>query len=78
MCACGDNPKDSSPPPPPPAPPGVQEDAVLVHPSNPKDFTLTVPRFEVKPTEVVAIVGRVGSGKSSIFQVSWVIISVPQ
>lgn len=29
---------------------------------------LKVPKFEVKPGEVVAIVGRVGSGKSSVFQ----------
>lgn len=45
------------------------EDAELIHPGGKEDeFRLCVPKFEVNPGEVVAIVGRVGSGKSSVFQ----------
>jgi ABC-type bacteriocin/lantibiotic exporter with double-glycine peptidase domain len=39
-----------------------QEDAEL-HYGHPEEFTLKVPKFEVNPGEVVAIVGKVGSGK---------------
>lgn len=39
----------------------LQRDAEL-HYGNPADFTLKVEEFEVNPGEVVAIVGRVGSG----------------
>jgi len=45
----------------------VFKDAVLCHHKSGDDFKLTIPKFEVKPGEVAAIVGRVGSGKSSIF-----------
>lgn len=48
-------------------PQAVIKDAEL-HYGNPAEFTLTVPEFEVKPGEVVAVVGRVGCGKSSILQ----------
>ncbi|KAL6759443.1 ABC transporter [Haematococcus lacustris] len=44
------------------------KDAVLSHSSNKEDFRLKIPKFEVRPGEVAAIVGRVGSGKSSVFQ----------
>ncbi|KAG2483865.1 hypothetical protein HYH03_017317 [Edaphochlamys debaryana] len=44
------------------------ENAVLSYPGSKEDFRLNIPKFEVKPGEVVAVVGRVGSGKSSIFQ----------
>lgn len=40
----------------------LQKGAKL-HYGNPAEFTLTVPEFEVKPGEVVAVVGRVGSGE---------------
>jgi ABC-type multidrug transport system fused ATPase/permease subunit len=32
------------------------------------NFTLNVPEFSVRPGELVAVVGRVGAGKSSLFQ----------
>ncbi|GFR52364.1 hypothetical protein Agub_g14922 [Astrephomene gubernaculifera] len=44
------------------------DNAVLSYPGSKDDFKLQVPRLEVKSGEVVAVVGRVGSGKSSIFQ----------
>jgi ABC-type multidrug transport system fused ATPase/permease subunit len=31
------------------------------------NFTLNVPEFSVRPGELVAVVGRVGAGKSSLF-----------
>jgi hypothetical protein len=42
--------------------PAPQDDAVLNHPAAPADFKLRVPKFSVKAGEVVAVVGRVGSG----------------
>ncbi|GLI63446.1 hypothetical protein VaNZ11_006418 [Volvox africanus] len=44
------------------------ENTVLSYPGSKEDFRLQIPTFEVKSGEVVAVVGRVGSGKSSIFQ----------
>ncbi|KXZ48458.1 hypothetical protein GPECTOR_27g628 [Gonium pectorale] len=44
------------------------DNAVLSYPGSKEDFRLNIPKFEVKSGEVVAVVGRVGSGKSSIFQ----------
>ncbi|GLC60118.1 hypothetical protein PLESTB_001575900 [Pleodorina starrii] len=50
------------------APPGVRIDnAVYHHPSNP-NWHLHIPRFEVRPGQVVAVVGRISSGKSSLVQ----------
>lgn len=45
----------------------LQEDAELVYPSPEKQdgFRLRVPRLSVVPSEVCAIVGRVGCGKCS-------------
>ena len=34
-----------------------------LHYGSPQDFTLSVPEFDVKAGEVVAVVGRVGSGE---------------
>jgi len=34
-----------------------------VHPSAPEDFKLVIPKLEVKPGQVCAIVGRVGGGE---------------
>ncbi len=39
------------------------KDCELTHHSHSDDFKLQVPNFEVKPGEVCAIVGRVGSGE---------------
>eukprot|EP00798_Chlamydomonas_sp_ICE-L_P026578 gene26578-18344_t len=49
-------------------PPGVEiSKAVLTHPgSGDNSFKLKVPKFSVKPGEVVAVVGRVGAGKTSL------------
>jgi ABC-type phosphonate transport system ATPase subunit len=43
-----------------------QENAVFTHPGATDDFELCVPLLEVKPGEVLAIVGRVGSGEWSL------------
>ncbi|KAF8071336.1 abcC3 [Scenedesmus sp. PABB004] len=52
--------------------PAAEPQAVMhgakLHYDRPDEFTLSVPEFEVKPGEVVAVVGRVGSGKSSVLQ----------
>jgi ABC-type multidrug transport system fused ATPase/permease subunit len=45
-----------------------QEDATLVYGTNKADeFQLRVKHFDAFPGEVVAVVGRVGCGKSSLF-----------
>ena len=47
----------------------VQKDAVFRYDHAGADaFTLTVPEFSVAPGEVVAVVGRVGAGKSALLQ----------
>jgi ATP-binding cassette subfamily C (CFTR/MRP) protein 1 len=40
---------------------------VFKHPTG-SPFRLRVPDFTVKPGELVAVVGRVGAGKSSLLQ----------
>ncbi|KIY99894.1 ABC transporter, multidrug resistance associated protein [Monoraphidium neglectum] len=47
---------------------GASIEGAELHFGNPEDFVLKVPRFDVAKGEVVAIVGRVGSGKSSVLQ----------
>ncbi|GLI68304.1 hypothetical protein VaNZ11_012665 [Volvox africanus] len=48
--------------------PGVHIDnAVYHHPSNP-NWHLHIPRFDVRPGQVVAVVGRIGAGKTSLIQ----------
>ncbi len=37
------------------------------HPSNP-NWHLHIPRFDVRPGQVVAVVGRIGAGKTSLIQ----------
>jgi energy-coupling factor transporter ATP-binding protein EcfA2 len=41
--------------------------AVFKHPTN-DAFNLRVPNFSIQPGELVAVVGRVGAGKSSLLQ----------
>ncbi|KAG1659734.1 hypothetical protein FOA52_006004 [Chlamydomonas sp. UWO 241] len=41
--------------------------AELKHPESKTPFTLKVPEFIVKPGELVAVCGRVGAGKTSLF-----------
>ncbi|KAJ9510651.1 hypothetical protein QJQ45_027539, partial [Haematococcus lacustris] len=41
-------------------------DAEFKHPNSTTPFTLSVPEFSVKAGELVAVVGRVGAGKSSL------------
>ncbi len=38
------------------------------HVTDDGPFRLTVPNFSVAPGELVAVVGRVGAGKSSLLQ----------
>lgn len=45
-----------------------QRQAVLKHGANDGPFRLQVPEFSVAPGELVAVVGRVGAGKSSLLQ----------
>jgi ATP-binding cassette, subfamily C (CFTR/MRP), member 1 len=46
----------------------LQEDATLVYGTNEVDeFKLQIKHFDAFPGEVVAVVGRVGCGKSSLF-----------
>lgn len=52
--------------PPHPQPHTLQ--AVLTHEHDPSGFQLRVPDFSVRPGELVAVVGRVGAGKSSLIQ----------
>ncbi|KAI8465820.1 MAG: putative ABC transporter [Monoraphidium minutum] len=47
---------------------GARIEGAELHYGHPEDFTLKVPLFEVAKSEVVAVVGRVGSGKSSVLQ----------
>lgn len=49
-----------------PSPPLPQ--AVLKHSLGDSPFRLRVPEFSVRPGELVAVVGRVGAGKSSLLQ----------
>ncbi|GBF87685.1 hypothetical protein Rsub_00396 [Raphidocelis subcapitata] len=42
--------------------------AVLTHSTSDSPFQLKVPEFSVRPGELVAVVGRVGAGKSSLLQ----------
>jgi hypothetical protein len=53
-------PHPHTPPPPP--------QATLKHAFSDSPFELKVPEFSVRPGELVAVVGRVGAGKSSLLQ----------
>jgi ABC-type multidrug transport system fused ATPase/permease subunit len=44
----------------------LQSNAQFKHHGK-ENFTLNVPEFSVRPGELVAVVGRVGAGKSSLF-----------
>jgi ATP-binding cassette, subfamily C (CFTR/MRP), member 1 len=46
-----------------------QEDASFTYKVSNDNFKLSIPKFEVKPGEVVGIAGKVGSGKSSVINV---------
>lgn len=44
----------------------LQDNVVLSYPGSKEDFRLQIPKFEVKSGEVVAVVGRVGSGEQRV------------
>ena len=50
--------------------PGIHfKDATFQHSKDPNDtFKLQIPEFSIQPGELVAVVGQVGAGKSSLLQ----------
>jgi ABC-type protease/lipase transport system fused ATPase/permease subunit len=46
----------------------IQTDATFSYPESRDDFKMHIPKFEVRPGEVVGIAGRVGSGKTTVLQ----------